>query len=280
MPTLPPATGKSNLAKILSAGEFAALFPNADNSVPASQRGYFTYSNLIKAADYFPQLFSSSNTTIAKREIAAFLAQTAHETTGGWAQAPGGAQAWGYVFNSEVGCEKPGQVSPCTQYTACTSTYPCSVHTSSGLSNFQYFGRGPIQLSWNYNYAQASQAIFGDKMVLINNPMAVSQDGAIGFVTALWFWATPQYNKPSSHSVMQDHLTTYEATGVIPPACGNRIPGLGLVTNIINGGLECGSGIDVTPSKDRMAFYTKFTGLLGVNAGPSKTLSCATQRSF
>ena len=39
------------------------------------------------------------------RELAAFLAQISHETTGGWATAPGGAQSWGLCWKEEVGCE-------------------------------------------------------------------------------------------------------------------------------------------------------------------------------
>ena len=39
-----------------------------------------------------------------------------------------------------------------------------------------YYGRGPIQLSWNYNYGQASHFIYGDKTVLLNDPDAVSSD--------------------------------------------------------------------------------------------------------
>ncbi len=117
-------------------------------------------------------------------------------------------------------------------------------------------------------------------MVLVNNPVAVSNDGVIGFVTALWFWSTSQYAKPSAHAVMESYLTSYEATGIIPIATGGRIPGFGLVTNIINGGMECGNGVDVVPSKDRQAFYSKFAGLLGVSVGPVNTLSCAKQPSY
>ncbi len=84
-------------------------------------------------------------------------------------------------------------------------------------------------------------------MVLVNKPMAVSNDGVIGFVTALWFWSTSQYEKPSAHAITESYLTSYEATGIIPIATGGRKPGFGLVTNIINGGMECGNGVDVAP---------------------------------
>ena len=48
----------------------------------------------------------------------------------------------------------------------------------------------------NYNYGLAGQAIGVD---LINNPDLVATDPVISFKTAIWFWMTPQANKPSSH---------------------------------------------------------------------------------
>lgn len=33
----------------------------------------------------------------------------------------------------------------------------------------RYYGRGPLQLTWNYNYGQVSRAIFGDNR-LLNDP--------------------------------------------------------------------------------------------------------------
>ena len=51
----------------------------------------------------------------------------------------------------------------------------------------------------NYNYGQAGKAIGAD---LINNPDLVATDPIISFKTAIWFWMTPQANKPSSHDVI------------------------------------------------------------------------------
>ena len=39
-----------------------------------------------------------------------------------------------------------------------------------------YQGRGPVQLSWNYNYAAFSLAIYGDTSTLINDPSRVASD--------------------------------------------------------------------------------------------------------
>ena len=49
----------------------------------------------------------------------------------------------------------------------------------------KYFGRGPIQLSWNYNYVAAGNAIRFDGL---NSPETVATDLDVSFKTALWFW--------------------------------------------------------------------------------------------
>lgn len=51
---------------------------------------------------------------------------------GGWATAPGGPYSWGYCFVREVS----GGL-----YCAWNPNYPCA-------SGQEYYGRGPIQLSW------------------------------------------------------------------------------------------------------------------------------------
>ncbi|KAI4297845.1 hypothetical protein L6164_037710 [Bauhinia variegata] len=100
----------------------------------------------------------------------------------------------------------------------------------------QYYGRGPIQISWKYNYGQCGRAIGVD---LLNNPDLVTSNAEISFKTALWFWMTAQWPKPSSHDVI---------TGQWNPSDGDRatgrLPGCGTTTNIINGDLECGKGYD------------------------------------
>ena len=59
------------------------------------------------------------------------------------------------------------------------------------ICNKLYF-TGPIQLSYNYNYGLFSKEYFGDKMVLLNDPDKVKKDGELAFISALWFWMTPQ----------------------------------------------------------------------------------------
>lgn len=49
------------------------------------------------------------------------------------------------------------------------------------------------------SYIQAGKALGVD---LLNQPDLVAQDAVLAFKTALWFWMTPQFPKPSCHDVM------------------------------------------------------------------------------
>lgn len=121
----------------------------------------------------------------------------------------------------------------------------------------------------NYNYGPAGNAIRED---LINNPDLVATDAIISFKTAIWFWMTPQGNKPSSHRVIIGQWTPSAAD-----TAANRLPGYGVITNIINGGLECGRGPDNRVAS-RIGFYRRYCDLLGVSYG--NNLDCYNQRPF
>ncbi|WP_299213413.1 glycoside hydrolase family 19 protein [uncultured Aquimarina sp.] len=210
------------------------------------------------------------NEIIIKRELAAFLANISQETTGGWATAPGGPYSWGLHFREEQGYEGTGNLGYRDEGNI---DYP----PAPGKS---YHGRGPIQLSWNYNYGQVSEFLFGDKNVMLNNPERVLQDAALAFQTAIWFWMTPQYPKPSAHDVMVSNWvpSVYDQER-------NRKPGFGMTVNIINGGLECGSGTEIPKVLGRIGFYERYTGILNVNNDLDTTddcseCGCATMQSY
>ncbi|KAL4202951.1 hypothetical protein AMTRI_Chr02g223850 [Amborella trichopoda] len=233
---------------------YNSIFLHKDDSAcPA--KGFYTYSSFINAARSFPDFGKDGTISTRKKEVAAFLAQISHETTGGWATAPDGPYAWGLCFKEEV--------SPQSNY--CDSTnkeWPCSPGKS-------YKGRGPIQISWNYNYGPAGKAIGFDGLT---NPEVVANNSDIAFKTALWFWMTPQEPKPSCHAVM---VGKYKPT----PAdlAANRTSGFGLVTNIINGGLECGKGDD-NRVNDRIGYFKRYAEIFNVTTGPN--LDCSNQKSF
>ena len=122
----------------------------------------------------------------------------------------------------------------------------------------------------NYNYGTAGTAINFD---LLNNPDLVATDPTISFKTALWFWMTPQANKPSSHDVIIGKWTPSAAD-----TSAGRVPGYGVITNIINGGLECDINGDHSKEADRIGFYKRYCDILGVSYGDN--LDCSNQSSF
>jgi hypothetical protein len=236
-PSPPTETG---FAGIVSRQTYEAMFPH--------RNALYSYDNLIAAIQKFPDFCNVGTAEQRRQEAAAFLANIAHETTGGWDAAPDGRYAWGLYFVEEVGCD----TGNCTGYCdSNNSTFPC-------VSGQTYHGRGPMQLSWNYNYGAAGQALGLD---LLANPDLVKTDGVIAFQTALWFWMTPQPPKPSCHQVM---------TGGWSPSDDDqnagRTPGFGMTINIINGGLECSIPTN-DKVQDRVGFYQRFTQMLGVTMG-------------
>ncbi|KAK7826443.1 basic endochitinase c [Quercus suber] len=99
---------------------------------------------------------------------------------------------------------------------------------------------------------------------------ASSQDPTISFKTAIWFWMTPQGNKPSSHDVIIGNWRPSAAN-----TSASRVPGYGVITNIINVGLECGHGSDNRVA-DRIGFYKRYYDILGVSYG--NNLDCYNQK--
>src|SRR5205809_6698452 len=94
-----------------------------------------TLEALLSAAAAWPSFAGEGAPAVRKRELAAFLANVAHETTGGWPTAPDGPQAWGLCFLEEAGCER----GACTRYCDPSAlAYPCAPGRA-------YHGRGPIQ---------------------------------------------------------------------------------------------------------------------------------------
>nr|QVU21311.1 chitinase [Allium sativum]QVU21312.1 chitinase [Allium sativum] len=248
-----PGGGSSGVASIISSSLFnQMLLHRNDAACPAN--GFYTYDAFIAAANSFSGFGTTGDIDTQKRELAAFFAQTSHETTGGYASAPDGPYAWGYCFKQEQG-------NP-PDYCQASAQYPCA-------PGKKYYGRGPIQISYNYNYGQCGNAINQD---LLNNPDLVASDPTISFKTAIWFWMTAQSPKPSCHAV---------ATGQWQPSAADqaagRVPGFGVITNIINGGVECGHGSDPSVA-DRIGFYKRYCDLFQVGYGDN--LDCGNQAHF
>ncbi|KAJ8567693.1 hypothetical protein K7X08_019901 [Anisodus acutangulus] len=205
------------------------------NNDACPAKGFYTYDAFIAAANSFPGFGTTGDDTARKKEIAAFFGQTSHETNGG----ASGTFNGGYCFVRQIDQSE------------------------------RYYGRGPIQLTHQANYDRAGRGIQQD---LVNNPDLVATDALISFKTAIWFWMTPQDNKPSSHDVIIGRWTPSAAD-----MSANRVPGYGVITNIINGGLECGMG-RIEAVENRIGFYRRYCSML--NVAPGDNLDCYNQRNF
>ncbi|OWM80477.1 endochitinase-like [Punica granatum] len=244
--------GVGDMGSVISRDTFNELLKHR-NDAGCPAKGFYTYDAFVEAAKAFPAFGTTGDTDTRKREIAAFLAQTSHETTGGWASAPDGPYAWGYCYRKEQ--------NPST-YCSPHPTYPCA-------PGKKYYGRGPIQISWNYNYGRCGKDIGMD---LLKNPDLVANDPVVSFKTAIWFWMTPQSPKPSCHNVITGKWKPSEAD-----KSAGRNPGYGTITNIINGGLECGKGQN-RHVEDRIGFYKRYCNILKVGYGSN--LDCYNQKPF
>nr|CAD1821280.1 unnamed protein product [Ananas comosus var. bracteatus] len=246
-PAFRALAGSDGVASIISSDLFDEMLKHRnDAACPAHE--FYQYEDFIAATNAFVDFGTTGDLDTRKREIAAFLAQTSHETTGGyntggWPTAPDGPYAWGYCFLEELGAT--------ADYCVPSTQWPCA-------AGKEYYGRGPIQISYNFNYGLAGEALGVD---LLNNPDLVATNPTISFETALWFWMTPQPPMPSWHDVITDRWTPSAAD-----ISAGRLPGYGVITNIINGGLECGHGPDSRVA-DRIGFYKRYCDILGVSYG-------------
>lgn len=264
--TLQHLNGHTNLGKYLNAKKWNALFPNRYNvkngNPVAGKKDFFSFQAFVRAAKKFPQFLNEGDEATKKRELAAFLANIAQETSGGWDAAPGGYFAWGLHYAEEQGCEKG-----CYQYSDTNNKQYYPVKDAS------YHGRGPKQLSWNYNYGQFSAAYFGDKDVLLKTPSLLSTNPVISFASAIWFWMTAQPPKPSCHDIM-----TGKWTPTAHDIENGRMPGFGATVNVINGGIECGNNDALPKTKYRYQYYRYFCQYFKVT--PGNNIECSTQKPF
>ena len=112
--------------------------------------------------------------------------------------------------------------------------YPC-------VAGKGYYGRGPLQISWNYNYGPAGQSIGFDGL---NNPETVANDPVVSFKTAFWFWMN------HVHSIIGQ--------------------GFGATIRAINS-MECGGG-NTAAVNARIGYYTDYCNQFSVSTGDN--LSC------
>jgi len=216
-----PATTASaapDASFVVSEAQFDQIFPGRNS--------FYTYSGLTAALDAYPGFANTGDDTVKKQEAAAFLANVNHETGG-------------LVYIVEQN----------------TANYPhyCDAGQSYGCPAGQaaYYGRGPIQLSWNFNYKAAGDNLGID---LLNNPYLVEQDAAVAWKTGLWYW-----NTQTGPGTMTPHDAMVNQRG------------FGETIRSINGSIECNGG-NPAQVQSRIDKYTQITGILGVPTGDN--LSC------
>ncbi|MBK3576635.1 chitinase [Streptomyces sp. MBT65] len=198
---------------VVTEAQFNQMFP--------SRNSFYSYSGLTAALSAYPGFATTGSDTTKKQEAAAFLANVSHETGG-------------LVYIVE-------------QNTANYPTY-CDWSQSYGCPAGQsaYYGRGPIQLSWNFNYKAAGDALGID---LLNNPWLVQNDSAVAWKTGLWYW-----NTQSGPGTMTPHNAMVNGAG------------FGQTIRSINGSLEC-DGRNPAQVQSRVDAYNRFTSILGVSPG-------------
>ena len=251
---------------------FNSMFPHRNNDPSSTAQGVDTYTwdGFSKAAAEFTAagFLNVGSTDDRLRELAAFLANTSHETgnsTGSYALSNIGGGIGntrydaGYYFQQEQYCAAGGSGYG---YTACDYCelgfgydYACDwLYADGNKFDYYYYGRGPLQLSYNYNYGPFSEYYYnGDADVLLYDANKMLEDSEVAFASALWFWMTVQSPKPSMHQVM---VGTYEPS--LEDQSLGRYPGFGMSINVLNGGVECGA----TPSAGTAA-YDKIRNRLG-----------------
>ena len=186
------------------------------------RNAFYTYDGLVEAtrAPALAAFANTGDTATRKREIAAFLANASHETGG-------------LVYIEEI-----ARAPYCSPSASC----PCE-------PGRQYFGRGPIQLSWNFNYCAAG-AYLG--MDLRADPDRVARESSVAWATALWYWMTQ-----SGPGSMTPHNAIVNGAG------------FGETIRSINGSLECNGG-NPTQVGARVNYFRQFVGVLGTDLGPGR----------
>ncbi|XP_031474786.1 endochitinase EP3-like [Nymphaea colorata] len=196
------------------------FFDGIINQAAASCAGknFYTRDAFISAISSYPTAAGFGTTGTAddsKREIAAFFAHATHETGH-------------FCYIEEIDGASKNYCDPSF------TQYPCTAGKG-------YYGRGPLQLSWNYNYGAAGNSVGFDGL---NAPETVANNVDTSFKAALWYWMT------NVHSVMGQ--------------------GFGATIRAINGALEC-NGQNTAQMQARVGYYTAYCQQLGVSTGDNLT---------
>ena len=243
----------------------------------------YTYEGFVQAVGKFPYFCgenyhadASAEETCIK-EVSALFAHMVQETSynSDWLVTSQGIDRFrqGLHWLEELGCEDGDNAG-------CDYIYGgWAGEAWPPQDDAQYYGRGPLQLSYNFNYGMFSnvfqESTYDAKMYFLEHPEEVTEDSYTAFSAALWFYMTPQSPKPSMHDVMSGLFEPND----VDTAQGIQ-GGFGSTINILNGGIECGFGYEITKAANRGSHYTEFLNYFGLNASEETDLGCAYEDSF
>ncbi|EOC9233472.1 glycoside hydrolase family 19 protein [Enterobacter hormaechei] len=257
---------------IVKASDWEYLFPLRAQA--------YTYSNFLKAVGKFPALCKTYNDgrdsdAICRKELATMFAHFALETGGHESWRPEAEWRQALVHVREMGWsegQKGGYNGECNPDVWQGETWPCGKDKDGDF--LSYFGRGAKQLSYNYNYGPFSEAMYGDVRTLLDKPELVA-DTWLNLASAIFFFAYPQPPKPSMLQVIDG---TWQPND--HDKANGLVPGFGVTTQIINGGVECGGPTEIAQSQNRIKYYKEFANYLKVPVPANEVLGCANMKQF
>jgi hypothetical protein len=202
-------------------------------SAYTGRTGFFSdaYAQLAAALDdpRFSRIGREGTAEDRKREIAALMAHIWQETVG-------------------LAAVNENNPPPGAYCRANDPLYPC-------VPGQEYFGRGPLQLSWNYNYGQA-----GDYLgipTLLSNPGQVATDRLTSWRGSMFFWMAWKDKDKNALLVGPHYRFLHD--------------GFGGSIRAMNGALECAAGNAAADNRRRL--YQQYCTMLNVT-GCDQMLAC------
>lgn len=240
----------------------------------------YTYTGLLQAFAKFPAVCRTyedgrDSDAICRKTLATMVAHFAQETGGhdSHSSIPEWRQALVHVREMGEVEGQPGRYSDeCNPEIWQGKKWPCGKLPSGEFKN--YFGRGAKQLSYNYNYGPFSEAMFGDVAPLLQEPELVA-DTWLNLASAVFFYSYPQPPKPAMMHVIDGTWQPNERD-----RANGLVPGFGVTTQIINGGVECGGADEHLQSANRIIYYKAAADYFGVPIPADEALGCKGMKQF